>query len=583
MKKAMASLLVLALLFAAGCADGAGTPESASAEAASQAEGAGADSSGGGMDVNDLYHLDGTMPMVKDPENAPTMTMLMVCEAQVVVEPGEMIQVQRLNEDTGMVFDWIKVPYEGATEKINLMIASRDLPDVFWNHITEAMVVQYMDQDVFVPTEDLTEQYMPRLSAIYEEAPTYKGLATTPNGHRYGFPYIEECGGLILTPGPFMINEVWLEKVGKSMPNTLDECADCLRAFKAAGDLNGNGQDDEFPFAFGLGSFGGWGSFDAFHTFTGAFGMSDVQVNEYVEDHTAIDNGKVIFTATDEAFKETAKFFHTLSSEGLIDPDSFSPHPSGGNSALYRDKMKAADAIYGSVPTWAPLNELPVKEVYDQYAVLPRLSGPNGKIGFRSNLSEMFAAVGCAITTACPYPEAVAVWVDYLFEPEIAATTNHGPLDYHYIKTDDGRMVFNENDDGSFNLLPEYETYSEQRMNLTPIRGSTAILNRYYDEFLAFNFDAVDLYEMQNASGKAEIMEEFEDRIMPHLMYDIEEQRTLSQIQPQLKNIITSYKMQWILDGNADETWEQYKSELNAAGLEQYLSILQTGYDRYKG
>ncbi len=98
------------------------------------------------------------------------------------------------------------------------------------------MAVQYSDQGIFIPTEDLIRQYVPRLATIYEEHPEYKQGSTTPNGHSFGFPYIEEMYGLVRTRGPFMINTQWLEKVGKEMPTTIDEFVDCLRAMVAIAD-----------------------------------------------------------------------------------------------------------------------------------------------------------------------------------------------------------------------------------------------------------------------------------------------------------------------------------------------------------
>ena len=98
------------------------------------------------------------------------------------------------------------------------------------------MAVQYSDQGIFIPTEDLIRQYVLRLATIYEEHPEYKQGSTTPNGHSFGFPYIEEMYGLVRTPGPFMINTQWLEKVGKEMPTTIDEFVDCLRAMVAIAD-----------------------------------------------------------------------------------------------------------------------------------------------------------------------------------------------------------------------------------------------------------------------------------------------------------------------------------------------------------
>ena len=66
---------------------------------------------------------------------------------------------QKWFEDTGVEFDWQSIPNEGAQEKINLMLASgEDLPDAFWNFgdgKSGNIVVQYADQDIFLPTEGL--------------------------------------------------------------------------------------------------------------------------------------------------------------------------------------------------------------------------------------------------------------------------------------------------------------------------------------------------------------------------------------------------------------------------------------------
>lgn len=39
--------------------------------------------------------------------------------------------------------------------------------------------------------------------------------------------------------------------------------------------------------------------------------------------------------------------------------------------------------------------------------------------------------------------------------------------------------------------------------------------------------------------------------------------------------------MQWVLDGDADDTWDKYLKELDAAGLPQLVEIMQGAYDRY--
>ncbi|HIV91790.1 MAG TPA: hypothetical protein H9744_08955 [Candidatus Eisenbergiella stercoravium] len=37
----------------------------------------------------------------------------------------------------------------------------------------------------------------------------------------------------------------------------------------------------------------------------------------------------------------------------------------------------------------------------------------------------------------------------------------------------------------------------------------------------------------------------------------------------------------WIIDGGADTEFEQFKADLDAAGLQTFLETWQTAYDRY--
>ena len=234
-KKMLACMLCLCVCVTAGCQN---TPAAQS----SQTEQDGASAEAGRLDN---FNLDGTLPIVKDPGKMEPITIAVVIGADSSVPTKDKEMTKKITEETGIPIEWQEIPADGSAEKINLMLTSGEYPDVFWNGISSDMAVQYSDQDIFVPTEDLIDQYAPKLAQIFKDHPQYKQGSTTPNGHSYGFPYIEEMHGLVLTPGPFMINKAWLDKVGKQMPATVEEFVDCMRAFKEAGDLNGNGEADE--------------------------------------------------------------------------------------------------------------------------------------------------------------------------------------------------------------------------------------------------------------------------------------------------------------------------------------------------
>lgn len=534
---------------------------------------------GGGALQDPNINLSGTMPIIKDPSKFPKMKMAIVTPPERVIPSGELVMVKKLKDITGVEFEWIEIPAAGGREKINLMLASgTGLPDAFWNEISGVMVAQYMDQDIFRPTEDLVDKYMSRLKGIYQKHPEYKAAATAPNGHSYGFPYIEEMRGLVLTPGPFIINTEWLRKTGKKMPATVDEFTEVLKAFRDGGDLNGNGKADEIPYALDFTARDWFGSYNTFHQFTAAFGQADsYSEGNYIADHLRVIGDRIVFTAMDPAYKDTAKYFNMLKNERLLDADSFSPGP--GGTPLFKNKTEGAEAVIGVMGLWAPANEIPDPKVRSQYQAIPRMQGPKGKTGFALNFSEMQDTSMVAITTECKYPEVVAAFVDYCFEPEISITLNWGAEDFIYEKGGDGMLHFRLDADNQIKTFPPYKTFHDLRTNSTPARGSMAVLNEYYDTIVDYTWDAIDLLEGQIAGGKYDILSEYTP--VPKMIMTSDEQTAISRIQPAISDIVRRYTIQWVLDGNADATWDAYLGELKASGVNDLVQTFQGAYERF--
>lgn len=531
-----------------------------------------------------IINLDGTLPIIKDPkafeEKYGKISMLLVNSADRVVAPGELAMVKKWAEDTGVEFDWKPIPGEGAQEKINLMLASGDdLPDVFWNFgdgKSGNIVVQYADQDIFIPTENLINNYMPSVKKILDAHPTYWTEIKAPDGHTYGFPYIEEMYGLVLTGGPLLINKNWLDKVGKKVPTTVDEWVDCLKAFRDGGDLNGNGKADEIPMATWFGANDTFGSYNMFYRFTGAFGQADSYCggNAYA-DHLRLIDGKVTFTAMDPAFKDTAAFFNMLNKEKLIWNGSFE---SDASAAYQSSLIKEDVARIGCFGTWTD-QEITNLDVHDEYVAVPRLKGTKGSTGFENNYSELQDSSDTAITTSCKFPHVVARFVDYMVgDPAISIQSNWGAEGYNYKKDDKGVLRTPLDDKGRYVAQTEYKNFGEARVNSTPCRGSMIVLNEYYDKVAGYAYDAVQLLENQKVNGKEEIMKEYET--IPRVLMTTEELSRLAQIQPTISDIVDRYINQWVTGGVTDDNWNSYLEELKAAGVEELVSIYQTAVDR---
>lgn len=534
-----------------------------------------------------IIALDGSLPIIKDPaafeEKYGKISMLFINSADRVVPVGELAMVQKWAEDTGVEFDWQSIPNEGAQEKINLMLASgEDLPDAFWNFgdgKSGNIVVQYADQDVFLPTEGLINEYMPNLKKILDDHPQYRAEITAPNGHTYGFPYIEEMYGLVLTGGPLLINKTWLDQVGKEVPTTVDEWVDCLKAFRDGGDLNGNGEADEIPMATWFGATDSFGSYNMFYRFTGTFGCADSYCggNAYA-DHLRLIDGKVTFTAMDEAFRKTAEFFNMLYNENLIWNGSFE----ADESASYKTSLIKEDvARIGCFGTWTD-QEITNLDVHDEYVPLPRLEGEAGKMGFANNYSELQDSSDTAITTTCKFPHVIARFVDYMVgDPAISIQSNWGAEGYNYKLDENGILRTPLDEQGRYVAQQEgadYADFGKARTNSTTARGSMIVLNEYYETVAGYAYDAVQLLEWQRVNGKDEVLEEYDT--IPRVMMTVEELTRLAQIQPTVSDIVDRYINTWVTSGVTDDNWNAYLGELEAAGVNDVVSIYQTAVDR---
>lgn len=534
-----------------------------------------------------IIALDGSLPIIKDPaafeEKYGKISMLFINSADRVVPVGELAMVQKWAEDTGVEFDWQSIPGEGAQEKINLMLASgEDLPDAFWNFgdgKSGNIVVQYVDQDVFLPTEGLINEYMPNLKKILDDHPQYRAEITAPNGHTYGFPYIEEMYGLVLTGGPLLINKTWLDQVGKEVPTTVDEWVDCLKAFRDGGDLNGNGEADEIPMATWFGATDSFGSYNMFYRFTGTFGCADSYCggNAYA-DHLRLIDGKITFTAMDEAFRKTAEFFNMLYNENLIWNGSFE----ADESASYKTSLIKEDvARIGCFGTWTD-QEITNLDVHDEYVPLPRLEGEAGKMGFANNYSELQDSSDTAITTTCKFPHVIARFVDYMVgDPAISIQSNWGAEGYNYKLDENGILRTPLDEQGRYVAQQEgadYADFGKARTNSTTARGSMIVLDEYYETVAGYAYDAVQLLEWQRVNGKDEVLEEYDT--IPRVMMTVEELTRLAQIQPTVSDIVDRYINTWVTSGVTDDNWNAYLGELEAAGVNDVVSIYQTAVDR---
>ena len=133
---------------------------------------------------------------------------------------------------TNVHIEWIDIPLANWNEKVNVMLASGNLPDAFSGSNVDIM----QNIDLFRPLKKDIYRYCPNISEMLNKDERIRKAITAPDGEIYCLP--TDYDNPSATIGATLwINGDWLKKLGKKVPQTTDEYLDVLRAFKK-GDPN---------------------------------------------------------------------------------------------------------------------------------------------------------------------------------------------------------------------------------------------------------------------------------------------------------------------------------------------------------
>lgn len=212
--------------------------------------------------------------------------------------PEKHPMIQALNEkfNVDLKIQW--VPAANYQEKLNVMAASNDFPDIFFVSYNEFN--KWKKQGLFLDLQPSLAQYS-NLAAI----PKDQLEKLNPEGHIYGLPfYLTEARDSL------SIREDWLKKLNLQAPTTLDELLAVAKAF-ATQDPDGNGQHDTTGISFYIDPATNK-IMEAEHIMAG-FGLG----NEWIE-----KDGKLMPYQTQvEEWKNFLTYMNKAYTEGALDKD----------------------------------------------------------------------------------------------------------------------------------------------------------------------------------------------------------------------------------------------------------------------
>lgn len=321
--------------------------------------------------------------------------------------------MKKLEELTNVDLKVELIPHSEFEQKLQLMFASGDLPDLIETKgINSSSISAAVDAGVIIPLNDLINQYAPNMKKALSEQ-EWKYGTISKDGVIYGIPTLESAPHGVNA----FIRKDWLDKLGLEVPSTLDEYVEVFKAFRDQ-DPNGNGKKDEIPFS-------GRENFKSSDIFFGAYGVSP-------ESWTYSD-GELVPNFILPNMKEALAFYKMLYDEKLFDNESFVQQGKDWDSKI---RGQGVVGFFQHSSTEAQLWDTEVKSNNPGASVIP-IAAPVGPDGFsggtvRSTISNNT----WVITKNAKNPEAIVKFLDFFFSEEGLEFSTYGIEGETYTKVD---------------------------------------------------------------------------------------------------------------------------------------------------
>lgn len=502
----------------------------------------------------------GTFPIVKE-----KVTLKVLVTGNSFVEDIKTNEFTKwLEEKTNVHVEWEVLPEQSASEKLNLVLASGDYPDVIMDApISTAQLMIYGKQGVFLSLNDLIDKYGIETKKMFDELPIVKDTITAPDGNIYSLPQVNACYHCSV-PEKLWINKTWLDKLGLQMPTTTEEFYQVLKAFKEK-DPNGNGKADEIPLA---GSPKSWGSLPQFY-------LMNPFIYSGNTNHLFVDNGKIDVAFNKPEWKKGLEYMRKLNKEGLLASESFTLDGTQFKKLGSNPDAQLLGAGFGA--STGGFTSSP--EQGKDFVALAPLEGPNGNRVSQNYPNPVSRPAEFVITKNAKHPDVALRWADAMFNEEITMRSVLGIEGENWRKAEAGELGIDGNP-GKYFRIPGKEEGNNKHWSQTgpSLRTAEFRLAEVVDET---NQEKV-LYEATNK--QYEPYKADEDTLIPTLFFTEEQASELAELEKTVTDYVKEMTARFVTgDADIDKEWDTYLKTLESMNLKRFIEINQTAYDaKYK-
>jgi putative aldouronate transport system substrate-binding protein len=512
---------------------------------------AGAGSGTPGAKAPDYLNETG-YPIVKSPISP---TMMLRLDTARGVEPAKNSVWKKIEEVTGIKWNYTVVDGTSWNEKISLTWASNDLPDLFYNGVLTSDIFAYSRAGKILDISPYLDKYAPDFKALMDKNADVRQAVTLPGGKIGSFAWtnMEIAPGQGQCPPDFIaININWLNKLGLKMPATAEEFYQVALAFRDR-DPNGNGKKDEIAIQPRNAGVGGLKFLDAWFGF-----MVDGR-------DTFLDGDTVKYAPFVPEYVTALKYYNKLYTEGLLDKEFFTQ-----NNAQIIAKGGGAEELYGAVVSSAAFTVVGEARAND-FDIAPVFKAPNGKeIWF----NRVYANAGVGvISAATKYPEAIVRWCNTFYHPDY--------VKYVWMGLEGEAYTWNADGTWNWKLRSPTDTSTAVRAELTTQPGGQGP-SMCPPEWFKLN-DKVEapvnrqrVWMAENFFGKLRVA-------MPQLYYETADLRTISTIATDLSSYENQCFAKFVTgEMNIDREYPAFVAQLKQMGADNMVSLIQKTYNANK-
>lgn len=501
------------------------------------------------------------------------------------------LMTKLIEEALGVELKFQTYPAADFGDKLNVMINGGDeLPDMIWGAGTPGLndyYKQWIAAEALIPLNKYYEDH--NFSKNFWESCEKCGIDLTSI-------MIDAEGQIWYAPKYFQypnsigkwklwIQEEYAAKLGfDELPTTTEGFYELCKAFAEAGDMNGNGIDDEVAYT-GNGNDMVWFKFlmSAF-----AYAWDDYYLD--------VEDGELNFAYTSDEWKEGLKYIKKFMDEGIIDTTVLTNDAAAMNAIHKNKEMPCLTDVYYYAQTGNP-NRL-------KYGYVTGLSSEYKEA--EAYHSPIIANCGAVVTVDCKNPDAAFLVLDFMMSEEMGLRNRYGVEGVHWdywenINEDlilegftkdsyKGRLaaeypepLFIAYNDGAF--WGTGEPRDTSYMQAGPAIGPQ---NTYWG--IAVTYDR----STPEGELKTDINEQYVESILVSEKAGPDEHVTIlpmttdeigdvTEIQATLNNYLKEsigafLTGQW----DIDEYWDTYLDELEKIGIDEALAIYQEAFDRTK-